>query len=152
MYPYLHTLAGEIGFRQGLYLSAAPIATAFAGALAYGLTQAKTSIEPYKLLFLVEGAPGLLMVPFVYFFLPDRASTARFLTSREREIALARDCSDGQKGHEGGLTLKGVVEGLRDYRAWIHALLYFSLNVSYSSLPVFLPQVSDCCHLLRIPC
>lgn len=33
----------EVGLRQALYLGAAPIATAYAGALAFGLTHIKTA-------------------------------------------------------------------------------------------------------------
>ncbi|KAK4048049.1 hypothetical protein OIO90_005950 [Microbotryomycetes sp. JL221] len=131
----------EIGFRQGIFLSMAPFATAWAGALAYGIAHIKSSIETYKLLFVIEGAPALLLVPIVYFMLPDRASKTKWLTPREREIAKVRASSDGENGREQGLQLKGVVQGLKDYKAWMHALLYFSLNVSYSSLPVFLPTI-----------
>lgn len=135
-------MTDEIGFRQGLYLGAAPIATAYAGSLAYGLTHVKSaSIANWKLLMVVEGAPAILLVPIVYFFLPDRASTAHFLTPREREISVARAEADGNNGREGGLRLKGVLEGFTDPKAFLQALLYFSLNVSYSSLPIFLPTI-----------
>ncbi|CEQ39104.1 SPOSA6832_00620, partial [Sporobolomyces salmonicolor] len=132
----------EIGLRQGLYLGAAPIASCYAGVLAYGITHIRSaSIPNWKLLFLIEGAPAILLVPVVYFFLPDRASKARFLTTREKEIAIARAELDGKTGREGGLKLKMVWAGLRDPKAWLHALVYFSANVSYSSLPVFLPTI-----------
>lgn len=131
-------------------LGAAPISTAYAGALAYGLTHVNSRhIANWKLLFLVEGAPAILMVPIVYLFLPDRASSAAFLTAREKEIAVARGVSEGEEGHEGGLKWSGVVQGLKDPIAWCHALLYFSFNVSYSSLPVFLPTVRFSLRPLR---
>lgn len=39
-----------------IFLAAAPLASCYAGALAYGITQIKTSSIPvYKLLFLIEG-------------------------------------------------------------------------------------------------
>ncbi|KAM0792928.1 hypothetical protein ACM66B_002687 [Microbotryomycetes sp. NB124-2] len=131
----------EIGVRQGIFLSMAPLASAWAGALAYAITHIKSSTATYKLLFLIEGAPPLLLVPIVYFLLPDRVSKTRWLTAREREIAKDRASSDGDTGRESGLKLNGVIEGLKDYKAWMHAILYFSLNVSYSSLPVFLPTI-----------
>ncbi|KAI5475961.1 MFS transporter [Pseudohyphozyma bogoriensis] len=132
----------EIGLRQGLYLGAAPIATAWAGTLAYGLTHVKNaSIADWQLLFLVEGAPAILMVPVVYYFLPDRATTARFLSPREKEIAIARSVLDGNTGRDTGLKWSNVKLGLIDPKAFLHALMYFSANVSYSSLPVFLPTI-----------
>ncbi|BGP18866.1 hypothetical protein JCM10213v2_006946 [Rhodosporidiobolus nylandii] len=132
----------EVGLRQGLYAGAAPIASAYAGALAYGITQAKnSSIANWKLLFLVEGAPAILAVPLAYFFLADKPSKAKFLTEREKEIAKARTARDGKTGREGGLKGKEVWKGLTDYKAWLCSLVYFSTNVSYSSLPVFLRTI-----------
>ncbi|GAA5867460.1 hypothetical protein JCM3774_002910 [Rhodotorula dairenensis] len=134
----------EIGFRQGIFLAAAPLASCYAGALAYGITQIKTSSIPvYKLLFLIEGAPAIPMAAVAFFFLPDKPTKARFLNERQREIARLRTARDGETGREGGLKLAGVLEGLKDPKAWICALMYFSCNVSYSSLPVFLPTILE---------
>lgn len=132
----------EVGLRQCFYLAAAPISSAYAGALAYGLTQVRhSSIANWRLLMLVEGAPAILMVPVVWWALPDRASKARFLTPRQKEIAEVRGQADGNSGREGGLKKQGIWQGFNNPVAYLHALIYFSLNVSYSSLPVFLPTI-----------
>jgi len=60
--PYLLSffyLRHEIGVRIGFFLSAAPLATCFAGALAYGITSGDDEgrIANWRLLFLVEGVP-----------------------------------------------------------------------------------------------
>jgi len=134
------------------------------GTLAYGLTHiSNAAISDWRILFLVEGAPAVLFAPFVYYFLPNRASTATFLTDKEKRMSLARGVADGTSGHETGLNFREVWKGLQDPKAWIHALsksttcralfcafadrtpdpttVYFSCNVSYSSLPVFLPTI-----------
>ncbi|POY76109.1 hypothetical protein BMF94_0832 [Rhodotorula taiwanensis] len=132
----------EVGFRQGIFLAAAPLASCYAGTLAYGITQIKTHALPvYKVLFLVEGAPALPMAAVAWFFLPDKPSTARFLNERQRQIARLRTVRDGDTGRESGLKMRDVLEGLKDPKAWLCALMYFSCNVSYSSLPVFLPEI-----------
>lgn len=132
----------EIGLRQGLFLGAAPIATAYAGALAYAITSIQsTSISKWRILFLLEGFPAILMAPVAYYFLPNKATTANFLTERERKITLARAVRDGNTGTEEGLKMSKVFDGLKDYKSWIQAFMYFSCNVSYSSLPVFLPTI-----------
>ncbi|GJN88248.1 hypothetical protein Rhopal_001213-T1 [Rhodotorula paludigena] len=134
----------EIGFRQGLYFGAAAIASCYAGALAYGISHIQHAAVPsWKLLFLIEGAPAVPMALVAWFFLPDRASKAQFLSDREREIARRRTDRSGKSGREGGLKLSKVGEGLRDPKAYITALIYFSANVSYSSLPVFLPTILE---------
>ncbi|OAP61965.1 retrograde regulation protein 2 [Fonsecaea erecta] len=125
--PYLLSffyLRHEHGFRSGIFLAAAPLANTFAGALAYGITSGHPGIAKWRLLFLVEGIPTILAAPIAWFFLPDSPTTARFLTAEEKEVAKARVIR--QHGHQ--------EEGK-------HRLMYFSCNVSYSSLPVFLPTI-----------
>ena len=50
-------LRREIGFRVGLFASAAPIATTFAGALAYGIVHGDSRLKNWRLLFL-RGGPA----------------------------------------------------------------------------------------------
>lgn len=65
------------------------------------------------------------MVPVVYFCLPNSASTAAFLTEREREITVARSVQDGNTGQGEKLNWRNVGEGLKDPKAWIQALSKF---------------------------
>ncbi|PNS18764.1 High-affinity nicotinic acid transporter [Sphaceloma murrayae] len=133
-------LRREIGLRIGLFLSAAPLATCFAGALAYGITHERGHIAPWRLLFLVEGIPTILMAPIVYLYLPDSPHKARFLTPSERTVAAAREVRQvGTPTRIGGLSLHDARTTLLDPKAWLQALMYFSCNTAYGSLPVFLP-------------
>lgn len=43
----------ELGFRVSILLGTSPLANCFASALAYGITQIKHSIAPWRLLFLI---------------------------------------------------------------------------------------------------
>ncbi|KAB2575506.1 High-affinity nicotinic acid transporter [Lasiodiplodia theobromae] len=146
--PYLLSffyLRHEVGSRQGIFLSAAPLANTFAGALAYGITAAKDSaIARWRLLFLVEGAPTLVMAAVAWFFLPDAPEKARFLDEDEKRIAKARAVRQTGQDAEariGGVEWKDVVAALMDLKCWFTALMYFSCNVSFASLPVFLPTI-----------
>lgn len=49
----------ELGFRVSLLLGMSPVANCFASALAYGITQIKHSIAPWRYLFII----GELLVP-----------------------------------------------------------------------------------------
>ena len=92
--PYLLSffyLRHEIGFRSGLFLSAAPLATCFAGALAYGITSNNNPpIANWRILFLVEGLPCLVAAVVTYFVLPDSPEKASFLTPEEKAVARSR--------------------------------------------------------------
>ncbi|CZR64555.1 related to nicotinamide mononucleotide permease [Phialocephala subalpina] len=136
-------LRNELGFRCGLYLSAAPLATCFAGALAYGITSGNPhGISSWRLLFLVEGLPSVVAAVATWFLMPDSAETANFLNEEEKAIAKARSVRQvGDRVRIGGINWRDVGVACLDYKPWINGLMYFSCNVSFSSLPVFLPTI-----------
>lgn len=136
-------LRHELGLRAGLYLSAAPLANTFAGALAYGITKGDTGMAKWRVLFLVEGLPTVAMAAVTFFFLPDSPDKARFLTEEEKVVVRARIVKQvgGTESRLGSVNLKEIGEGLMDLKGWILGIMYFSGNVAFSSLPVFLPTI-----------
>ncbi|CAF9935580.1 MAG: hypothetical protein ALECFALPRED_006489, partial [Alectoria fallacina] len=135
-------LRHEVGFRCGMFASAAPLASTFAGALAYGITSGHSSLSNWRLLFLVEGLPTILLAPIAFFFIPDSPDNARFLNLEEKAIAKSRAVRQtGKSERIGGVSLKELAQTLYDAKAWCYALMYFSVNVSYASLPVYLPTI-----------
>ncbi|KAF2495737.1 MFS general substrate transporter [Lophium mytilinum] len=143
--PYLLSffyLRHEVGFRCGIFLAAAPLANTFAGALAYGITSGHSAIANWRVLFLVEGLPTIVMAAVAFFFLPDSPEKARFLTEDEKRVAKARGVSQvGSTERIGGIVWSDIGAVLLDPKAWFTGLMYFSCNVSFSSLPVFLPTI-----------
>ncbi|KAI1434239.1 major facilitator superfamily domain-containing protein [Xylaria sp. CBS 124048] len=134
----------ELGLRCGLFLSAAPLATSFAGALASAITSGHPSIANWRLLFIVEGIPTVIIACIAFFCLPDSADTAYFLTEEEKNVAKTRAMQQtGSEGTEriGHLDIKETLSAFKDPKTWIPPLMYFSCNVSFSSLPVFLPII-----------
>jgi hypothetical protein len=133
-------LRDELGLRSGLFLSAAPLANTFAGALAYAITSGSPSLAKWRVLFLVEGLPTIVMSVVAFFFLPDSPEKARFLNEEERAVARARGVRQaGAATRVGGINFREFFSGLADPKGWILGLMYFSCNVAFSSLPVFLP-------------
>ncbi|KAL9113593.1 MAG: hypothetical protein Q9227_002331 [Pyrenula ochraceoflavens] len=113
-------LRHEVGLRCGIFLSAAPLANTFAGALAYGITSGHSKLANWRLLFLVEGIPTLLFAPVAFFFLPDTPDKAKFLTEEERVVAKARGVRQvGGTDRVGTLDFKDVGRTLLDLKAWI---------------------------------
>jgi len=143
--PYLLSffyLRREVGVRIAVFLSAAPLATTFSGALAYGITSENPHIAKWRLLFLVEGLPTICMAPVAYFFLPDTPDKARFLNEEEKVIAKARGVRQvGGVKRVGGIVWKEVRAAHLDLKCWFTALMYFSCNVRFSSLLVFLAAI-----------
>ena len=118
-------LRSEVGLRCGLFASAAPIASTFAGALAYGVLNGHSHFRTWRLLFLIEGLPTILMAPVAWFFIPDSPEKARFLTKEEKDIVRARAIRQtGMVGSNrlGSVDLKALFETFLDAKAWFNAV------------------------------
>ncbi|KAG8527447.1 uncharacterized protein KY384_007599 [Bacidia gigantensis] len=135
----------ELALRTGLFISAAPLATAIAGTLAWMLTKIgdQVPIASWRLLFLLEGFPSAVVAVFVWINIPDEPGNAKFLNPRQRKVAklrLRRD-DDPKATERKGLTWKDIGHTLIDPKAYLMAAMMFCCNVAFSSLPVFLPTI-----------
>ena len=63
------------------------MANAYGSALAYGISQIRGSVAPWRVLFVIEGVPTCLIAIIVWFYLPDSIDGARFLNAREKAVA-----------------------------------------------------------------
>lgn len=145
----------ELAYRVGLQISAAPLATSFASSLAWVIVKLSQNgpIEPWRTLFLVEGFPSILVAIFAWYIIPDSPQTARYLTPRERKVASLRlprpqhqhtsssSSSSFNTRSTSGINLHDLLTTLLDPKAYLTAFMFFSVNVAFSSLPVFLPTV-----------
>ena len=113
-------LRHELGLRVGIFLSAAPLANTFAGALAYGITSGSPGIAKWRVLFLVEGLPTIVMAVVTYLYLPDSPHNAHFLAEDEKQVAKARSVrQNGRAERVGGIEMKDVCHGLIDPKGWL---------------------------------
>lgn len=147
----------ELAYRVGLQISAAPLATSFASTLAWIIVKLTQNgpIESWRAVFLFEGFPSIITAMFAWYFIPDSPESARYLTVRERKVAKLRledeqahenqRTVDDQLGEKGALLAKirssSFVKTLSSPIPWLQALIFFSINVSFASLPVFLPTI-----------
>jgi MFS family permease len=125
----------ELAARVGVFISAAPLATTFASSLAWAITWVgnKSAWAPWRLLFLVEGFPSCIVAYWVFRSLPDGPDTAKFLTRREKDIALQRlkgedsEEMDSEKSGVGGkkkLKLNEILQALRDPKCYLTAVSF----------------------------
>ena len=139
----------ELAFRTGLFISAAPLATSFAGSLAWAITKFgdHVPIASWRILFLLEGFPSIIAAVFVYLYIPDGPGQAKYLTARERKVAklrLRKESSSSNQGSEThGLKWREIWQTLMDPKAYLTAAMFFCCNVAFSSLPVFLPTIIE---------
>ncbi|KAI1424286.1 retrograde regulation protein 2 [Xylaria sp. FL1777] len=133
----------RVGFRQGIFLSGSALANAYGGALGYAITQIKSHLEPWRILFLIEGLPTFIMAFVAWFCFPDDIESATFLTDREKQVVkhmVSRDQTADIVNHT-GLRLKDFLAAFKDWRSYLTGVMYFGCNVSFASLPLFVPSI-----------
>ncbi|KAI6780410.1 putative transporter -like protein [Emericellopsis cladophorae] len=138
----------ELAFRTALFISAAPLATSFASVLAWAIVRVgeHSPIAPWRLLFLIEGFPSVIVSVIAWSVIPDSPQTASYLTKREKKVARLRlraeqPSSSSSTKPTSGLKLVEALAVLKDPVAWLPACMFFLTNMAYSSLPVFLPKI-----------
>ena len=118
----------ELAFRTGLFISAAPLATSFAGTLAWCITRFGDNIPiaSWRVLLLVEGFPSVVVAVFVFLHIPDTPNQARYLTRREKKVAVLRlrkenDVS-GSDNDNGRVEWQDIRETLMDPKCYLTAV------------------------------
>ena len=121
-----------------MFASAAPLASTFAGALAYGITNGHSSLSNWRLLFLVEGLPTILLAPIAFYFIPDSPDNARFINGEEKAIAKSRAVRQtGTSERIGGIDLKQFAQTFYDAKAWCYAVRSHIHRPEYSSCHLY---------------
>jgi MFS family permease len=153
----------ELALRTGLFISAAPLATSFASSLAWLVAKAgrNSPIAPWRMLFLVEGFPSMIVAVLAYYQIPDSPATAKWLSTRAKKVATLRLRNEkmGDDEHRHRFRWKEVGKTLADPKSYMTAvcqiclslarkiliycqqLMFFSCNVAFASLPPFLPTI-----------
>lgn len=98
-------------------------------------------LHGWQWMFLIEGAPAVIMCFWVWFKLPNGPQEAKFLTDTEKEdlsrVLKAED--QGEQSSHGDLRALGPV--LKDKQIWLIVAIYFTHQIAVYSLSYFLPSM-----------
>jgi ACS family tartrate transporter-like MFS transporter len=94
-------------------------------------------LQGWQWLFLLEGAPAVVLGVVVLVHLPDGPADATFLTPDERAGLAARLAAEGRPA-DGHTTLRAA---LGSGRVWLLGLLYFLLVNGFYGVSLWLPQI-----------
>lgn len=128
----------EMQLRQALFFSAASVAGAFSGLLAFGIAKMDGvgGLEGWRWIFLLEGMATVGVAVAAYFALWDFPETAGFLTEEERGFVVWRLRYQGPlEGGEGvaeaeGFRWKYVREAFLDWQIWVNVFVYWGVSGS----------------------
>jgi MFS family permease len=132
---------GELARRLALFYAASNIANAFSGLLAFGVFQIKSKLDSWRYLFILEGALTVSFSFFAYWYLPESASKAKFLTESEKQLAFHRIQIDSSSVVNEKFDFKHAIQIFTNPSTYGFLVIEMCLGVPLQSVSLFLPQI-----------
>ncbi|KZS98503.1 MFS general substrate transporter [Sistotremastrum niveocremeum HHB9708] len=132
----------ELGLRMAYWFGFAAVAGAFGGLIAFGIQNAHLAISNWRLLFIVEGIPAILLGLVCIWFLPDRPDEPSWhFTEDERNLSIARMNRYSTKEGTRSVNKHHIKEAFKDWKIYVGGVIYFGLNNALASISAFLPTI-----------
>jgi len=128
--------------RIAIFFSAATVAGAFGGILAYAIEKMEGigGLHGWQWIFCLEGLVTIVVAFGAFFFMYDYPETASFLTEEERRniIGLLKNDSQNLATHyEFGF----ILQALKDYKTYLQIGIYIGLLVPGYAIALFTPTI-----------
>ncbi|KAK1466273.1 major facilitator superfamily transporter [Colletotrichum cuscutae] len=137
----------EVGKRYSVFYMIVCFASAFAGILAFGLTQldGTANLRGWSWIFIVEGVITCAIGIVGYFLLvgfPDAKKSAwNFLSQEETAWVISRLQADRGDAELPSFSVKKFLRGGADIKVWALSIIYFNNALIIFSLSFFLPII-----------
>ncbi|CAF3382980.1 unnamed protein product [Rotaria socialis] len=134
----------ELSWRISIFFSAAALAGAFGGVLAYGITKmgGVGGQEGWRWIFYLEGIATVVVGAIAFFFINDFPSDRpKFLTESEYNRVMTRLQTDAGAGASEHFSWKQVFAALSTWKVYAWSLCYISILVPFYSLSFFSPTI-----------
>ncbi|KAJ4359224.1 hypothetical protein N0V95_002391 [Ascochyta clinopodiicola] len=132
---------GELARRLALFYAASNIANAFSGLLAFGVFQIKSKLDGWRYLFIIEGSLTVCFSFFAYWYLPESAHKAKFLTEAEQQLAYQRIQIDSSSVVNEKFNFKHAIGIFKHPSTYGFLIIEICLGVPLQSVSLFLPQI-----------
>ncbi|KAH6647778.1 major facilitator superfamily domain-containing protein [Truncatella angustata] len=135
----------EFTFRVAVFVVMAPLAGAFGGLLASGITSMTNigGLHSWRMIFFVEGIITIGLSAIAVVILTDRPETARWLTQEEKDLAIARVKSEriAQTSVLDTFSYQKVWLGIWNPVVLATAWVFLLDNITVQGLAFFLPTI-----------
>ncbi|KAF7189907.1 putative transporter [Pseudocercospora fuligena] len=129
---------GEQAKRVNAWLCCNGIATMIMAPFAYGLSGAQdTAIQTWRIMFLILGLLTVVTGVFLVFYMPDNQNNARFLNSRQKQIAVERIRVNFQGIGNREWNWAHFREAFRDPRTYLYVLFSLLMNIPNGGITTF---------------
>ncbi|MCJ1307828.1 hypothetical protein MMC25_001476 [Agyrium rufum] len=133
----------EQQFRVALFFSAASLAGAFGGILAYGISfmRGLGGLAGWRWIFIIEGIVTVVVSLVAYLFIFNYPATASFLNTDEKAYVHARLKADNDATNDEAFTWGNVSKALKDPKCWLYGLAFHTMSLPLYTLSLFLPTI-----------
>ncbi|KAF9167637.1 hypothetical protein DFQ26_003793 [Actinomortierella ambigua] len=133
----------EQAFRIGIFFSAATVAGACAGLLAYGIAQLDgvLGLKAWSWIFLIEGGVTVLVAIIAFFWLPNLPETSSFLTDREKSLLVERLRQDAGPAIQTHFSWKQLRRVYMDPKTYLYSFVILLHAPAFASLGLFVPSI-----------
>ncbi|GJD03998.1 major facilitator superfamily transporter [Colletotrichum higginsianum] len=113
----------ERQYRISLFFSAASLAGAFGGILAW------------------EGIATVVIAIGAYWFIQNYPDTAKFVSDKERRFIRARLAADSDATHNEKFTWGNVMDAIKDPKCWLYGLGFHTMSLPLYTFSLFIPTI-----------
>ncbi|CAE6519835.1 unnamed protein product [Rhizoctonia solani] len=131
----------EQTMRLSLWMAMNGVTYMFGSLMAFGIGHIRGSLKPYQTIFLFIGLLTVVCSPVVYFVLPDSPTTAKFLTPREKVVALERLRANNQGTESKNWEWSQVWEVLMDPKTYLWLAMQFVTALPSGGISTFGPLI-----------
>ncbi|KIW46496.1 uncharacterized protein PV06_02165 [Exophiala oligosperma] len=126
----------EVQTRLSIFFSAASLAGAFSGLLAFAIEKMDgiAGLGGWRWIFILEGMATVVVGCSLYWTLPDSPQTASFLTPAERDFIIRRlrqdaGTSAGQVRTDDGFQWRYLRAALSDWKIYLAVIIYWGNSI-----------------------
>ncbi|KAG4437500.1 hypothetical protein IFR05_007010 [Cadophora sp. M221] len=133
----------EQGLRFAYLFAATSFSGMFGGLIATGITKIGEAggLRSWSWLYIVEGLISLLVVPFVWYGLPEKPAEAKWWTPEEREAMNLREQQRLEYMGREKFDWTQVRSALKEWRIYTGALIQFFQDIILYGFSTFLPSI-----------
>ncbi|KAF2139355.1 uncharacterized protein K452DRAFT_275577 [Aplosporella prunicola CBS 121167] len=130
-------------YRVALFFSAASLAGAFGGILAFAIGKMRgvADLSGWRWIFILEGLLTIVVSIVSYAFIHNYPTSARFLTPSERSAVQSRLSGERDATASEPFRWSSVLLALKDPKCWLYGCVFHSLSLPLYTLSLFLPSI-----------
>ncbi|TFK44118.1 major facilitator superfamily domain-containing protein [Crucibulum laeve] len=132
----------DVAQRIAIFYSAATIAGAFGGILAFGISEMEGAgdLHGWQWIFCLEGLATVVVGFLSYFLMNDYPDSATFLTANEKEI-MVQSLKQDSHGLAKEFRMTYVWQAVRDYKTYVQAGIQLGVVVPIYAISLFMPTI-----------